>query len=464
VSAQRYDILIIGAGPAGMAAAIEARRHGMSVLVVDENATPGGHYYSNVGVSKLAQRQLFGADHTAAVALIEGFVGSGALYWPNTFVWQVSAGMGSDHQAMLTQRGVKGGTSSVQAGAVLLATGAQERPYPLRGWTMPGVMNVGAAQTLMKSSGLAPTSEAVLVGSGPLLYLFAHQLLKAGRKVQALLETTPRNALMKALPRLPQAMLGIDYLTRGAWMMLALKRARIPHIQGVDNVEILGSSCAEGVRFTKMGVHHTLKTRLVLLHQGVIPGTNLSRSLNCLHEWDVKQACWRPRVDGAGIGGAALARYSGIRAALDIAYTTGCIDEAARQSAAWPTRLASLRLLALRPFLDALYAPHMDVRQPADDVIVCRCEEVTAGEIRRIAQMGCTGPNQLKAFSRCGMGLCQGRCCGPIVGELLAHTQQRSPSEIGYFRIRAPVKPVTLAEIAQAADSHTKVMRGDFPS
>jgi bacterioferritin-associated ferredoxin len=118
----------------------------------------------------------------------------------------------------------------------------------------------------------------------------------------------------------------------------------------------------------------------------------------------------------------------------------------------------------VRPLLDALYTPPAAARLPADDVIVCRCEEVTAGDIRRIARQGCMGPNQMKAFSRCGMGPCQGRWCGTTVGELIADAQKRTPADVGYYRVRAPVKPVTISQLAQAVPVDTDVERGEFPS
>ena len=109
-----------------------------------------------------------------------------------------------------------------------------------------------------------------------------------------------------------------------------------------------------------------------------------------------------------------------------------------------------LRWLAARPFLDALYSPDCALLAPrAADTIVCRCEEITAGEIRRlVTEQGCPGPNQMKSFTRCGMGPCQGRLCGLTVVELIAECRGVPVSEVGYYRIRSPVTPLTLGEIA----------------
>ncbi|EJO57616.1 [2Fe-2S]-binding domain protein [Burkholderia multivorans ATCC BAA-247] len=118
----------------------------------------------------------------------------------------------------------------------------------------------------------------------------------------------------------------------------------------------------------------------------------------------------------------------------------------------------------MRPLLDALYTPPAALRRPDGDTIVCRCEEVTAGEIRRLASLGCQGPNQMKAFTRCGMGPCQGRWCGTTVGELIAEVQQRDVADVGQYRVRAPIKPITVDELADAVELSDDFRRGDFPS
>ena len=113
-----------------------------------------------------------------------------------------------------------------------------------------------------------------------------------------------------------------------------------------------------------------------------------------------------------------------------------------------PSRRALARYEGARAFLDWLYRPAAPFRMPSGDTIVCRCEEVTAQQIVDAVRIGCTGPNQMKAFLRCGMGPCQGRMCGLTVTELIASARGVTPAEVGYYRIRPPVKPLALAELA----------------
>jgi hypothetical protein len=148
-----------------------------------------------------------------------------------------------------------------------------------------------------------------------------------------------------------------------------------------------------------------------------------------------------------------VAEIAGRLAALKIAGDLGKLTEQDRDRQSVPLLAARARELAVRPFLDAAYPPFAGALAPADGTIICRCEEVTAGDIRAYARLGCLGPNQAKAFGRAGMGPCQGRFCGLTVTALLAAANGRSADETGYLRIRPPLKPVTLGELAAMDDT-----------
>ena len=157
--------------------------------------------------------------------------------------------------------------------------------------------------------------------------------------------------------------------------------------------------------------------------------------------------------DGAGIFGAEAAAIAGELAALETAYRAGKIDELQRDITAGPLLRENNRICCIRPLLDRLYYPSSEILTPANETLVCRCEEVTAGEIRKCVNEGATGPNQLKAYTRCGMGPCQGRMCGLTVAEVIANERGKTAEEIGYYRLRPPIKPVTLGELAAMEDA-----------
>jgi NADPH-dependent 2,4-dienoyl-CoA reductase/sulfur reductase-like enzyme len=259
------------------------------------------------------------------------------------------------------------------------------------------------------------------------------------------------------------AALGWRYLAKGMQLLGEIARARVPRHTGATGIAIEGDDRAETVRFTSGGRTHRIACVTVFLHHGVVPNTQAARSMGITHRWNVAQSCFVPSLDewgmsdvpglyiagdGAGIGGAKVAEIAGRLAALRLAEEAGRITVSERDGRAGVLRAALRREMAARPFLDAAYPPCAEALAPADETIVCRCEEVTAGDIRGYARIGCLGPNQAKAFGRAGMGPCQGRYCGLSVTALLSEENGQSPDETGYYRIRPPLKPVTLGELA----------------
>ncbi|WP_434558850.1 FAD-dependent oxidoreductase [Pseudomonas sp. R1-6] len=446
------DLVIIGAGPAGMSAALEARSRGLSVVVLDEQASPGGQIYRQVLHADARSRAVLGEDYRVGAGLAAEFMQCGARYLPNAAIWQVTPQRAVHYL-------IDGRARVLQGRHLLIATGALERPMPIPGWTLPGVMTAGAGQILLKSAAMVPAGPVVLAGCGPLLYLLAVQYLRAGIVIDALVDTSHRRDLIKAWREIPGALRGWRDLLKGAGLLAELKRAGIRHFRGAAHLRIEGEDRARALSFDSGGRHHQVGAELILLHQGVVPHTQVSRSLRLEHDWSESQLCWVPRRngfgetsapgifiagDGGGIGGAQVARLEGRLAALAVA---GCQEPARR------VQKALRRARAARPLIDALYRPSTQSCVPADDVTVCRCEEVSAGDIRRHVDLGCLGPNQTKAFGRCGMGPCQGRQCGLTVTQIIAAHRRVPPAEVGDYRIRAPLKPITLAQLA--GESHS---------
>lgn len=456
-------LAIIGAGPAGMSAARTAARWGLKPVVFDEQPAPGGQIYRALESTPLRDPKLLGAEYWHGTSLVDSLRREAIDYRPGHMVWQLTRdgeiGVLADDTAEL-----------IRAERVILATGAQERPFPIPGWTLPGVMGAGAAQILLKTSGVAAQAPVVLAGSGPLLYLVAVQYLRAGASVAAILETTPKSNRLQALAHIGGAVQGWRYLKKGMQLLSELKRAGVRHERHVIALSAEGEGKLASVRWQtaqKPGVWQSCEATTLLLHQGVVPNVQMTRALGGEHDWFEQQLCWRPRRDvfgrsdiegffiagdSGGIGGARAAELQGALAALAVLESLDRVDGATREREASPMLSALASELAIRPFLDALYRPADMWRRPGDNVVVCRCEEVSAGEIRRVARLGCSGPNQMKSFTRCGMGPCQGRMCGLTVSEILAEENQQSLEQTGYYRLRPPFKPITLGQMASAVD------------
>jgi NADPH-dependent 2,4-dienoyl-CoA reductase/sulfur reductase-like enzyme len=458
---QTFDIAILGAGPAGMAAATRATQLGAKVVVLDEQPNPGGQIYRNVDVASDRQHGILGPDYSHGRILTQALRDSGADHRTGATVWDVTR----DGMVTYSQGGKP---AQIQARHLILATGATERPMPLPGWTLPGVMTAGAAQILLKSGGLV-ARDPVLIGCGPLLYLLAAQMIAAGRKPRALIETQSRDDMWQARKDFGKALRGWRYLLKGAGLMAKIIAAGVPRYTGARDISLNGSDRLTSVGFTARGKAHEIATDTALLHHGVVPNTQISRALRLDHSYDQTQRCFVPVVDalcissdpaisiagdGAGIGGAKVAALSGEIAALGAARQLELITAQAMQEAVAPLQHKRTHELHARPFLDRSYPPAEQSLSPTDATVICRCEEVTAGDIRRFAKLGCTGPNQAKAFGRAGMGPCQGRFCGLTVTELLAQETGQTQEETGALRIRAPLKPVTLGELAAYDASH----------
>jgi len=453
-------LVVIGAGPAGMAAAAQAARFGLDVRLLDQEAQAGGQIYRQVENASAQQVKVLGADYLRGKRLIEEFRASGAELVSGTRVWNVE---GNQIFAL------RDGRSEVfHSDQIILATGAMERPTPIPGWTLPGVMNAGAAQILLKTAGLVPQGRVAMIGCGPLLLLVAQQLLAAGVEIAGLLHTGRRGAHACALPHLPRALRATAELVQGASWLASLRVAGVPRwrVEAPPRIEARGEQRSIG--FLARGKSQEILADTVLLHHGVIPNTQLTRLLRLEHAWHAEQCSWRPiakdwgetsrpeiRIagDGGGIIGALASAASGRLAAIGAALYAGKISDAEAEGAARPLERELARQLALRPLLDALYAPPEWLLTPADEVTVCRCENVSSGEIRAMAQLGCLGPNQTKFFSRCGMGRCQGRMCGDSVSHLLADAHGLSVETVGYYRLRPPLFPLPLDELARRAEA-----------
>jgi len=444
--ASSYDFVVIGGGPAGLAAASLAARAGLSTVLFDENPGIGGQIYRGITATPVTDRAVLGEDYWAGAALAAEARASGALIVTGATVWSLDP-------SLQVGVSIEGRARLIQARRVIVATGSLERPFPIPGWTLPGVMTAGAAQTALKAQGLVPEGRTIMAGAGPLLWLLAAQLLRAGARIEAILDTAPRINWLRAAMHLPDFVLS-SYWSKGLALLREVK-AKVPVIR-TSEIAALGDGQLREVAFDG----RRRPADLLLLHQGVVPNVNLAMAAGVEHRWNPRQLCFEPVLDqdfvssvagiavagdGAGIAGGTAAAERGRIAAI-------AAVRALKPGAAVPdpqgARQALQREEMGRAFLDALYRPAETLRQPVGDTLACRCEEVTAAEVRRMARIGCEGPNQMKAFLRCGMGPCQGRLCGLTITELIVVERGTAPDDVGYYRLRPPVKPITLGELA----------------
>ena len=309
--------------------------------MIDEQPEPGGQIWRAIErtMSERSENLAFlGPDYAVGAERVSRFRACGTSYWPSAMVWHLAVHEDGNKTLLVAENGV---TKQVQARYVLLASGAMERPVPIPGWTLPGVMTIGAAQTVLKSSGLYPQAPLVLAGTGPLLLLLAAQYHAAGIPVSAMLDTTPAGAMTRGLPHLPKALAGWRMLLKGCRLMQTLAASGIPVYRHSEKLEALGEDYVERVRFSSNGRIVELEAATLLLHEGVVPNPQLTRLIGCEHRWVAAQRCFHPVLsdrgetsvpgvfvagDGGGIGGALAAEHAGRIAALEIAEECGAVS------------------------------------------------------------------------------------------------------------------------------------------
>lgn len=455
-----YEIAIIGAGPAGMSAAITASQAGVSVVVLDDKPRSGGQIYRNVDASPLPDAEVLGPDYTKGAELTVQFRGCNARHISGVTVWHV----GDNGEILFSDNGT---TKRLTAQQIIVATGAMERPFPIPGWHLPGVMSAGSAQVMLKSDGLVRDG-AIFAGTGPLLYLIVAQYLRLGVKVKALVDTTPKENYLHSMTELTGAVTAPGMLIKGVGLLNEIRKSGTNIYSFAKDLKVTGDEQTAGLSFNCGGKEHSLPASYVFLHQGVIPNLNMTQALGLEHDWCQQQLCWKPKInrwgqsskshiavagDSGGIIGADSAAAMGRVVALNQLVNLGVTSRSLAEAEA----ADDLRFVAsqqrFRRFIDRLYRPLDQQRIPEDlNTVVCRCEERTVADLKKGFELGGREPNQLKSQTRCGMGPCQGRMCGHTVSELLANWRNEPVADVGYYRLRSPMRLVTLQELSQFTD------------
>lgn len=451
----KTDLIIIGAGPAGMASAKVASKYGISITIIDEQSRAGGQIYRNVGKSNARMKDILGDEYAEGLELSKSLEIENVKCYFGATVIDVD-----DSPSVIFRYNTK--LYRLQSRHLLIATGAIERPMPVPGWNLPGVMTVGAIQILIKSGRIVP-KDSVLVGSGPLIYLTAVQLIRSGNPPQALIETQNRSNYLSALVHIVGAIRNWRQISKGLSYINIIREAGVKRYTGSSAITINGTSGVESISFKSNSSQHEIELEEVFIHHGLVPSIQISKLLKLKHRWHSLQRCFSPQVDsygvsssdtisiagdGAGISGAIVANLSGQICAWYILNRLGHINKDVLDDKCDNLINKRSKEESLRPFLDTLYAPLKEFIVPDDETIVCRCEGLKASDIRDCLSMGYIDPDHVKSKNRCGMGLCQGRYCATTVTEIISSELNKHPSKVGCFNIRAPIKPVTLKEIA----------------
>ena len=449
-------VLIVGAGPAGTRAAETLVAHGTAPILVDEGARSGGQIYRQPpqGFTRPAA-SLYGFEARKARSVHAALekVRERLDYRPGTLVWNI--------EGKVAHALGPAGVERIGFDSLILATGAMDRVIPFPGWTLPGVFTMGGAQVALKAQGCAIGAPVVFMGTGPLLYLVAYQYAHAGARVAAVLDTSRAG---DALPVLPGLLRGGRTLAKGVWYMTWLRAAGIPVRAGVVPVAAEGEAVLEAVRYRdRRGRERRIACTGLGIGYGVKSEVQLAELAGCEMVFDPLTQQWLPQADrdgracagtlylagdGAGVAGADAAELRGRLAALAWLDDRGIAFNRAYQAR---LRARLRRIVRFRDALErALPVPHRLAPALPDETVVCRCEVITAGEIREGRSLSPAELNRAKAYTRVGMGRCQGRVCGPAAAQILAAARGCAVAEVGRLRGQAPVKPLAIRAGAEA--------------
>ena len=449
-------VVVVGAGPAGVRASEILAAAGLRPTVIDEARRCGGQIYRQQPENFVrAIDTLYGTETAKARSVHAAFeaLRDRIQYRAETFAWNVV-----DGQLHVESGGAK---AALPFDALIIASGATDRVMPVPGWTLPGVYSLGAAQIAVKAHACSIGRNVAFMGTGPLLYLVAYQYVKAGANVAAILDTSTIAERLAALPALTAR---LDNVFKGLSYLRHLRGRHIPIFNGVTPVEISG---ADGKGVTSVSALRRGGRRLEIKCDAIGLGyhlraeTQLADLARCAFKFDLSSRQWLPEIDedgrtsskgiylagdGAQILGADGAEIRGRLAAYAVLRDFG---HAVPDDTVALLRRQLHRIERFsRGLARAFPWPSKLVEALPDDTVICRCETIRAGELRGSARLkGAWEVNRAKAFSRVGMGRCQGRYCGHAAAEVLAASAGVPIEEVGRLRSQAPVKPLSIATI-----------------
>ena len=462
------SVLVVGGGPAGLSAAAVIAEGGVDAVLLDERSKLGGQFFKQPGPKRRIDEAALDRQYRAGRELAARVLDAGVTVIGGATVWGVFrpdllAARGEECSWVLRPR------------RLVLAAGAHERGVPIPGWTLPGVMTAGAAQTLLRSSQTAPGERVLMSGNGPLNLQVAAELVRAGVEVAALVEQA--DLRLRANPAAGAGLLlsAPELAARGFSYRAALARARVPVIDRSSVVEIRGNGRVESAVAASLdpsgnripGTEREIEADAVCLGYGFIPANEIPRALGCRHYFDPQSgslatvrtrtgrtsipSVWAPG-DAGGVEGAHAAQARGALAGAEVLADLGAAPLERRDALVRGAERRLRRHLRFQKALRRLYRAPLLTTQLADrETVVCRCESVTLGELEAAASGGAASAGAVKRLTRAGMGKCQGRYCSPSILALAAAAGGAPLGEMSGFAPQTPVRPVEIGEAAGAA-------------
>lgn len=472
-------VVVIGAGPAGMAAAIELTKNGVPCTVIDEDPRPGGQVYRQTPTKFQTQKKLdLNPEQKRGENLYKEWIE--VEHKINHLSAASVVGIWNEKEIVYTS---ERSTGVIEAEQIIIATGAYERPVPFPGWTLPGVMTVGGVKSIIKTMFVKPGEQAIIAGTGPLMISAANRLHEIGVNVIAVLEAGNPPWSSDAFSK---EWGGIDFAQDIANDLEELKGNNIPLLFNHTIFKANGKSEVTSVTYGEVNskdwkplkdTQKTINADLVALGFGYISNTELAILAGCRYDFNpgmgwyvVRNKLMETTVpgifsvgDSAGIGGAIIAEQEGRIAGIKAAQNSGAlsVDDASNQFEKYLSRLTSFE--NFRTAINEATAIREGLLHlPEEKTIVCRCEEVTLSDVKTAIKEGAGDLQSVKLRTRLGMGACQGRNCAPSIGMYLCKILTKTQRQVGQIHSRPPVKPITLGALAKMINVEEKKQSDSF--
>ena len=453
-----YDVIVIGAGPAGSNAALETSAHGLNTLLIDEQRDAGGQVW------RVKSKSILSAPKTETSekgdALRTNVKNSKVEVLFSARVWQIEKNE-DDNWVLGVDSDI--GSQTLCCKSLIIATGAQERVIPVPGWTLPGVLGLAGATALFKEHMMVPDRRVIVAGSGPLLFFVASEVIRLGGKVSAVVSINSRFDWLKSLPAM---MSNPSLIWQGVKWIIDLRMKRVPIHWGFGVKSIEGKDKVDGVTIGNIdsewrlgaGKERYIHGENVFYGHGLTPAIEATRLAGADHHYDEALGGWVPTIDqlgrtsvknlyacgdNAGILGVGAAPLRGQFAAMATLEDHGVNNikkaELKQLKNAKKFGIAATALTIPRSGLEGFITGETEV---------CRCEGVTRDEIEHELKTGAASPNSVKSGTRCGMGPCGGRFCAESVAIITEFTNQQSREEIGLPTSRPPLRPIAINDIS----------------
>ena len=466
---EKFEVLVIGLGPAGMSAAIKLTEQGAQVAVVDENPEQGGQIYRQPPAEFVIEDDSFlGVRYQVGQEIIQQFnqLKNKMTIFNETVAWGFFDG---------TTIGVerKGEIKLIEFDKLILCEGAKERSMPFPGWTLPGIMTAGGLQRMVKTQRVLPAKRFLLSGASPLQISVAASLVKGGAEIVALCEAA---TIKDSLKMVPQLIRQKGMVKEAASYLVPVLKNRVPLMSPYSVISAAGDDRVREATVARLdknwapiaGTEKTFEVDMISLGYGFLPVNRLSRLCGCAHNYDPVRKSWNPTVDTymqtsveniytagdlSGVDGADLAEVEGGIAGTHAAAELGKMSLEERDHRLLPLFQLRDKKVSYSKVLNQTYSLRPGIFSILEgDTVICRCERVTAKEIFAAIDEGARNINDIKQRTRVCMGHCQGRTCESVVTELML--QKGIPiEEVGHMTIRPPITPLPISVFEKYARS-----------